>query len=253
MKILAWGLTDVGQKRDHNEDSFLINSELGLFAVADGMGGHAGGDRASRLAVEILEREFKSMDSTATVPIGSISEALPARELRSAACTAGRRIYDIAAADPNLKGMGTTLTALYFEGGRVYLAHVGDSRAYLYRGDRLEQISEDHSWIEEQIKHGFMTPEEAQDSALKHIITRSVGFEREVEVDLLVMPVLMGDCFMLCSDGLSNNIELEELRELLCTSYYSEAPRDLVDLANQRGGDDNISVVLVYVANDTAS
>ena len=100
--------------------------------------------------------------------------------------------------------MGTTLTALLLPGGRAYLAHVGDSRAYLYRDDRLEQLTEDHSWIEEQVRAGFMTPDEARESSLKHIITRSVGFERDVEVDLHVLPILMGDCFLICSDGLSN-------------------------------------------------
>jgi PPM family protein phosphatase len=253
MKLHCWGLTDVGRKRDHNEDSFLINAELGLFAVADGMGGHAGGDRASRLAVEIIEREVRDNMSggTGTVPIGpSTTEAPPARELRSAALTAGRTIFDLAEGNPQLSGMGTTLTALLLKSGRAYLAHVGDSRAYLYRDNRIEQLTEDHSWIEEQVKAGFMTPAEARESSLKHIITRSVGFERDVEVDLLAMPILMGDCFLLCSDGLSNTASIEDLRRALGQGYYSDVPKLLVDSANERGGDDNITVVLVYVAND---
>jgi PPM family protein phosphatase len=253
MKLLSWSLTDVGRKRDHNEDSFLNNAELGLFAVADGMGGHAGGDRASRLAVEIIEREVRDNTSTSmnTVPIGpSTTEAPPARELRSAALTAGRTIFDLAEGDPQLSGMGTTLTALLLKSGRAYLAHVGDSRAYLYRDNRIEQLTEDHSWIEEQVKAGFMTAAEARESSLKHIITRSVGFERDVDVDLLAMPVLMGDCFLLCSDGLCNTASPEDLRRALSQGYYSDVPRMLVDGANERGGDDNITVVLVYVAND---
>jgi len=250
MKLLAWGLTDVGQKRDHNEDSFLISTDLSLFAVADGMGGHQGGDRASRLAVEIVEREVRKADLDGTQPIGPSTEAPPARELRSAARTAGRTIFSLAQRDPQLTGMGTTLTSLLFHNGRAYLAHVGDSRAYLYRDERIEQLTEDHSWIEEQVRSGFMTTAEAQESSLKHIITRSVGFESEVEVDQITMPYLMGDCFLICSDGLSNYMEEEDLRRFISGGYYSTVPRRLVDMANLKGGDDNVTVVLIYVAND---
>jgi protein phosphatase len=147
--------------------------------------------------------------------------------------------------------MGTTLTALLFNGGRVHLAHVGDSRAFLFRDGRIEQLSEDHSWINEQVKAGLITDEEAKHSKFKHIITRSVGFERDVSVDVMSLPVLMGDCFLICSDGLSNYLETDEIGRLLTTGYYSRVPGLLVDLANERGGDDNITVVLVYVANDS--
>jgi protein phosphatase len=146
--------------------------------------------------------------------------------------------------------MGTTLTTLLFHGARACLAHVGDSRAYLYRDGRVEQISEDHSWINEQVKAGFLSEEEARGSKFKHIITRSVGFERDVSVDTLSVPVLMGDCYLLCSDGLSNYVDEDELARLLSTHYYSHLPGILVELANERGGDDNITVILVYVAND---
>jgi serine/threonine protein phosphatase PrpC len=250
MKLMAWGLTDVGRKRSHNEDSFLVSRELGLFAVADGMGGHAGGDQASRLAVEILEREIGKVDLRSSVPSMPTTEAPAARELRVAAREAGRAIFDLAENQPHLLGMGTTLTALLFHGRRVYLAHVGDSRAYLYRDDRLEQLTVDHSWIEEQVRAGFMTPAEAKESSLRHIITRSVGFEREVEVDLSVMPFLMGDCFLLCSDGLSNHLGEQRLRRGLSEAFYSETPSRLIAAANDLGGEDNITVVVVYVAND---
>jgi len=251
MRLLAWGLTDVGRKREHNEDAFLVRSGMGLFAVADGMGGHQGGDRASRLAVEIVEREIRrAVLDKATVPIGPGAESPASRELRAAARVAGRTIFSLAQQDPRLAGMGTTLTALFFHAGRACLAHVGDSRAYLYRDERIEQLTEDHSWIEEQVRSGFMTTAEAQESALKHIITRSVGFESEVEVDQLALPYLMGDCFLLCSDGLSNHLGTEEIRLCLSEGFYSEVPRKLVEAANIKGGEDNITVVLVYVAND---
>ncbi|MCA9670383.1 MAG: serine/threonine-protein phosphatase [Myxococcales bacterium] len=254
MKLRAWGLTDVGQKREHNEDSLLVLEDVGLFAVADGMGGHTGGDRASGMAVEILEREMRKVDMASLAAsgagLGPDGDDPPGQALERAARAAGRAIYDAANADTSLAGMGTTLTAMLIFGGRLYLAHVGDSRAYLYRDDRLEQLSVDHTWIEEQVRAGFMTPEEASNSDLRHIVTRSVGYERDVRVDRLAMPTLMGDCFVLCSDGLSNYIDERELRTYMQGNYYSELPRLLVDGANQLGGEDNITCVVVYVAND---
>jgi len=250
MKLHAWGLSDVGQKRDHNEDSFLVLPDKGLFAVADGMGGHQGGERASRLAVEIMERELQEEGEDGPSLGGPGVESPTAKRLRSAARTAGRTIFDLAATDSDLLGMGTTLTALLFHGGRAYLAHVGDSRGYLYRDDNIEQLTDDHSWIEEQVRAGLITRAEAEASALKHVITRSVGFEREVDVDLVILPFLMGDCFLLCSDGLSNYLEAQDLREILRESYYANVPQRLVDEANARGGDDNITALLVYVANE---
>ncbi len=250
MKLHAWGLSDTGQKREHNEDSFLVQEDLGLFAVADGMGGHQGGAQASRLAVEILEREVRRAELGDTTPSGPGDETPPAKHLRSAAQQAGRTIFELAEQESALMGMGTTLTALLFHCGRVYLAHVGDSRSYLYRDDRFEQLTTDHSWIEEQVAAGLLTHEEAQLSSLRHVITRSVGFEREVEVDLIVQPLLMGDCFLICSDGLSNYLSNDEIHGMFIGDYYSQIPRRLVDAANDRGGDDNITAVLVYVAND---
>ena len=253
MRLVAWGLSDVGMKREHNEDALLINDDLGLFVVADGMGGHSGGDRASRLAVETVEREVSNSDID-----GADGERRPGPSpddpagvvLAAAARVAGRTIYETAASDPLLSGMGTTLTAMLVHQGRAYFAHVGDSRAYLFRDDRLEQLTVDHTWIEEQVRAGFMTRQEAKQSDLRHIVTRSVGYEEEVRIDLLAMPALMGDCFILCSDGLSNYVDGDQLRGYLNRSYYAEAPRALIDGANKLGGDDNVTVVLVYVAND---
>jgi protein phosphatase len=146
--------------------------------------------------------------------------------------------------------MGTTLTALLLHGPRAYLAHVGDSRAYLFRDGQVHQISEDHSWIHEQVKAGLITDDEARDSRFKHIITRSVGFERDVQVDVSHFSLVAGDCFLLCSDGLSNYIEGAELGHVLTANYYRRVPQLLVDIANDRGGEDNVTVVLVYAAND---
>jgi protein phosphatase len=146
--------------------------------------------------------------------------------------------------------MGTTLSALVYDRGHMHYAHAGDSRAYLFRDGKLRQLTEDHSWIWEQIKSGAMTEAEARTSKFRHIITRSVGFERELEVDTGGIAVQAGDCFLLCSDGMSNYIENEELERILDTTWFRRTPQFLIDIANDRGGDDNITVVIVFVAND---
>lgn len=254
MKLLAWGATDVGRKRDHNEDSFLVDRELGLFVVADGMGGHAGGDLASRLAVDSIERLVAARsgreEQTESPAPGAQSPLLLA--LRSALKSASGTIFQAAQDDPALTGMGTTVTALHLANGRAHLAHVGDSRAYRYRDGGIAQLTEDHSWIHEQVKAGLLTEDEARESRFRHIITRSVGFEREVAVDVAAHPLLPGDCFVLCSDGLSNYLEGPEIARILRDTYYQQAPRLLIDLACERGGDDNVTVVLVAAANDAS-
>jgi protein phosphatase len=243
MKLIPYSLTDVGKKRDHNEDNHLVREDLGLFAVADGMGGHQAGERASKMALETLTSELRRPGETA-----DRNDVLSC--LRTATQAAGAAIFDAAQADPALQGMGTTMTSLWFHHGRAYLAHVGDSRAYLYRNGRVQQLSDDHSWVSEQVRAGMMTEEEARESKFRHIITRSVGFEREVQVDGAAIPVQAGDCYLICSDGLSNYLDSEELARIFNSRFYGELPRLLVDLANDRGGDDNITVVLIHVAND---
>src|SRR3954453_12364791 len=255
MKTRGWAVTDVGRKRDHNEDSFLCNNELRLYAVADGMGGHLGGERASRMAVEILEREIERarqdglLANTATeVPAG---EPHPiAALLRRAVGEADRHIYEAAMANPALSGMGTTLTSLLFWGGYVHLGHVGDSRAYLYRNGKARQLTEDHSWIQEQVRAGLISPEEAKESRFRNIITRSVGFEPSVEPDLVGLPVQAGDCYVLCSDGLSNYVSVEELGQVLNSHFYRDVATVFVDMANDRGGDDNVTCLVIYAGNE---
>jgi protein phosphatase len=242
VRLIAYSLSDVGRKRDHNEDNFLVREDLSLFAVADGMGGHQAGERASKMALERLVGTLTEG--------GDRADALAA--LREAAQAAGAAIFAAAQADEEMHGMGTTLTTLWFQRGRAYLAHVGDSRAYLYRDGRVQQLSDDHSWVSEQVRAGMMTEDEAKSSKFKHIITRSVGFEHNVQVDGAAIPVQPGDCFVICSDGLSNYLEGDELARVLQTRFYRDVPRLLVDLANDRGGDDNVTVVLVHVANDAS-
>jgi serine/threonine protein phosphatase PrpC len=250
MRIVAWGLSDTGSKREHNEDSLLLARDLDLYAVADGMGGHAAGDRASQLAVSVLEAKLREADLDGEPQRSPGLDDAPGQFLAEAAREASRAIYDEAQQNPEAQGMGTTLTAILLRRGRLYLAHVGDSRCYLFRDGRIEQLTVDHSWIEEQVRAGFMSRAEAEQSALRHVVTRSVGFEREVDVDVMAMPALMGDCYLICSDGLSNYLTETQLKGFLTRGYYSEVPKRLVDTANALGGDDNITVGVVYVAND---
>ena len=248
MRITAHGETDVGRKRDRNEDSFLIDEDLGLFVVADGMGGHAGGGTASRIAVETIQGRMRAAREANA---GLFSDAFSLEEspvpelLRESVESACGRIYEAAQGDPALAGMGTTVTAAMVVGNAAYIAHVGDSRCYLLRGGRIHQVSEDHSLVNEQLKAGAITADEARNSRLRNIITRSVGFESDVAVDLMGLEVAAGDRMVLCCDGLSNLVDDEEILELASTQPLEDTPRALVDLANDRGGDDNVTVIVI--------
>jgi PPM family protein phosphatase len=249
MKVVSAGLTDVGRKRNHNEDSFLIDDELQLYVVADGMGGHAGGGTASRIAVETIDRELRRARESRDNPfvtVPNLQEALLPEALRTAVERACLAIFNTAQEDPRLAGMGTTVISLVVRDNQAFFAHVGDSRAYLIRGPLIQQISEDHSLVNEQIKAGMITPEEAKHSRYKNIITRSVGFEEEVQVDVMGLVAEPEDIILLCSDGLANMVEDRELHEVVRSApRFEDIPRLLVDLANERGGDDNITVIVV--------
>lgn len=247
MKLFAWGLSDVGRKRDHNEDSFLINRELSLFAVADGMGGHAGGDRASHLAVEILEREVGGADlGGGTVPLGGNADVPPARELRAAARVAGRTIFDLAEGNPQLAGMGTTLTAMLFSGGRAYLAHVGDSRAYLLRAGQLVQLTEDQSLVHELVSSGQIKDEDAQRYEHNNVILQALGVTEDLVPVGGELELLRDDLILLCTDGLSSLVPRDEIQEVLAAKGddLHAAATALTAQARVHGGHDNITVVL---------
>lgn len=253
VKALSAGLTDVGRKRNHNEDSFLVDEELQLFVVADGMGGHAGGGTASRLAVETIDREMRAARGAPDNPFSQttpLQDSLLPEYLRSAVEKACFEIFKAAQEDPRLAGMGTTTIALCVHGEHALFAHVGDSRAYLVRGDLIQQISEDHSLVNEQIKAGMITPEEAKHSRYKNIITRSVGFEEEVQVDVMGIVSEPDDFYILCSDGLANLVDDKEIREVVHSVALAEAPKKLIELANERGGDDNITVIVVKTVTE---
>ncbi len=250
MKIAAYGLTDVGRKRTKNEDSFLINEKLSLYVVADGMGGHSGGEFASRMSISTIEEVIKGLedDPEATVISGVNSEDADFGErLRYAVEMASSRIYDRSLYDSALKGMGTTTVAALFDKGQVYVANVGDSRAYLLHANKLSQVTLDHSIVSEQIQAGVISREEAKKHKLKNIITRSVGYQETVDIDIKNFDVHMGDKILLCSDGLSNMIDEIELEQILVNMPIREACKKLIERANENGGDDNISVIITEV------
>jgi protein phosphatase len=250
-QIRSFGATDVGRKRDRNEDSYRINEDVGLFVVCDGMGGHAGGERASRLAVDTIEKvlcqhrdspgnPFQTNTDLANSPLPEV--------VRDAIESACKNIFQVAQADASHHGMGTTCSALVIHGKNAFVGHVGDSRVYLVRGDLIQQISEDHSLVNEQIKAGMITPEEAKNSRFKNIITRSVGFEEEVPVDVMGLVCEPGDTFIICCDGLSNLVEDRTMHSVVRTLPVDQVPARLVDMANDAGGDDNITVIAVQVS-----
>jgi serine/threonine protein phosphatase PrpC len=250
MRVIAWPATDVGRVRSHNEDSHLIDAELGLLLVADGMGGHAGGAHASQLCVDVVNKVVRRGLDTIGGVVPEHQGAAVSEMLCAAASEASARIYDQAAADTRLQGMGTTLTGIFLFGERGYVVHVGDSRAFVLRGGTCRQLTNDHSWLNEQVQAGLLTEEEAAASDLKHIITRSVGFERQVDPDVVPLNIIPGDAFLLCSDGMSNYIEGDEIAQLARDHWYADLPKICLDLANRRGGDDNITVLVALACND---
>lgn len=250
MRITSCGVTDVGMKRTNNEDNYLINDELSLFVCCDGMGGHVGGEYASAIAVNTVEEVLANLESDPDLEIPDLGDDPVDRsreKLRYAVRLAGKRIYEKATKEPEYKGMGTTALVLLLDSGNFFIAHVGDSRGYLLRDGRIEQLTEDHSLVNEKVKAGVLTPEEAKNHKLRNIITRSLGYMEEVEVDIQVRAVKRGDKFLLCSDGLSNLVTTGEIGEHMQRNTPQQASRKLIQLACDRGGDDNVTVVCVRV------
>ena len=243
MRLAAIGATDVGRKRSQNEDAFLVMPESGLFCVADGLGGHASGEVASRMAVEEMAAFFRATDSD---PPAGAHEDRVAEAIR----LANRAILARARAEPELSGMGTTLVAGYFaENGPLVVGHVGDSRAYLFRGGELRRLTEDHSLLQDFIRQS--RPSAAQIDAFPHknVIVRAVGMREEVEVDLARVDVREGDVLLLCCDGLFGMVSDEQMAEILREEggEILRANQRLVDAANDAGGADNVTSVLVQV------
>lgn len=241
MRLVAGWATDVGLVRAANEDSYLVDDALGVFAVADGMGGHAAGEIASSTAVEALRAALARGDDVVTAVLDANAE-----------------VFSRAHRQQSLAGMGTTLTVAVTEGGRhLRLGHVGDSRAYLLRDGVLDRLTDDHSMVEELLRAGRITAEEAAVHPQRNIVTRAIGISPlDLEVDTRLVEVTAGDRVMLCSDGLSGLTTASELQSLLDdrTCSPQEAATRLVDLALAHGGDDNVTVVVIDVeeVDDTA-
>lgn len=239
MSLDVWCRTDKGLRRESNQDSYLINKDLGLFIVADGMGGHSGGEIASALAVKTVEDVIKKP----AVP------DLPPRDLVVHAYTqASRRIYEKAQNEnPELMGMGTTMVLVYTSGSNLYIGNVGDSRVYLFRRPHLWQLTEDHSLVNEQLRAGLITEDQLRSVSGKNVITRSVGYEPEVMVDVLERPLTRGDVFLLCSDGLHGLVIDQKICELLNKNTLDKVVDRCIDQALANGGDDNVTVMAIAV------
>lgn len=241
MKVTAYGLTDVGLKRGKNEDNLLVNEEMGLFVVADGMGGHKGGDLASQLAVETMAEVVKSHREEHTY-------LSPRAMLEEGYTEASNKIFSQAQANNQmLQGMGTTLVAAYVHDGEIFIGNVGDSRAYFYNDKYLWQMTEDHSLVNEHIRAGLLKDSEAQDFQAKNIITRSVGFERDVRCDIVRKKLNKGDAFLLCSDGLCGLVTDQDIYEICRANNKKEAVEMCIERAKDNGGDDNITVLIIEV------
>lgn len=248
-------LSDVGQRRDHNEDAVASDTEIGLLVLADGMGGYKAGEVASEIAVLTLVAELK--ESMAQCQPGRVDPATgmqaESRLLLDAVTKANASIYDVSTSQPQCAGMGTTLVVALFTNDRVLVAHVGDSRMYRLRGERFEQITEDHSLLQEQLKSGLITPEQAKSSSNKNLVTRAVGIDPEVEIELHEHDVEVGDIYLICSDGLSDLVEDVDMHATLAGLANLEiAAAQLVRMANDNGGKDNISVILARVQRSFA-
>jgi len=235
LSIRVAGKSDVGRKRSNNQDSILVSEIHGLFAVADGMGGHSGGEVASAMAVKTLEKIF-----------GESTGLEVTERLHQAVQLANRAIYEYAQANSQLNGMGTTLTAAAIDGPWLQIAQVGDSRLYLIRQGQIFQITEDHSQVYELLKAGLIS-EANMASVQRNVITRSVGYERQVSVDLFTRRMDVGDRYLICSDGLSGMATNEQILQVVSNFDLDRAVYNLVELANAQGGEDNVSVVVFEI------
>ena len=246
--IVSDGLTDVGRVRANNEDSFRIVEPLHLFVLSDGMGGEAHGEIASSMAVETIVSSCadEKEDPNATL-IGPPSDhwAEKTTRLQNAVHLANLKIFQSAQKNPEQRGMGATLTAAWFDGGRLSVAHVGDSRAYLLRGGALQQLTNDHSLVAEQVRRGIITPQEAEASDMQSVLLRALGAHSDVEVDVDEVAIYPRDVLLLCSDGLTRMVTEPEIAGTMqAETNPATAARKLIELANERGGIDNITVIV---------
>jgi PPM family protein phosphatase len=248
--------TDVGRVRENNEDSLRVAPELGLFVLSDGMGGQASGEIASRFATEVVVARCQEAESNPASPVAG--EPMPglsekSSRLVSAIRRANLEIREAAEKNPEWRGMGATVVAAWLAGERMTLAHVGDSRAYRLRSGELQQLTQDHSFVAEQVRRGILSQNEAEQSNLQNVLLRALGADPDVAVDLEEDLLLDGDTLLLCSDGLTRELSDAQIAAVLKEAGDAQAgANQLVDLANQAGGEDNISVIVLRRAGKRA-
>src|SRR5688500_12167779 len=250
-KLRCVALSDTGKVREHNEDTIAFDPDIGLLVLADGMGGYNAGEVASGIAVKTivnLVRESVEREDL-TVHDGESGMSRPSIILRDAIHRANKIIYQTARTQPQCEGMGTTIVAALFFDNKVAIAHVGDSRMYRLRNDKFEQVTMDHSLLQELVDRGFYSAEEAQRAANKNYVTRALGVEPDVEVEIQEDPVQKGDYYVLCSDGLSDMVEDDDIHLTISTfgANLDTVAKQLIQLGNDNGGRDNISVVMANV------
>jgi len=245
MRTVAFGTTDRGRTREHNEDSYSIDETPGLYVVCDGLGGHAAGEVASRTAVETAVRYIADNRPLLEEARGSIGGRFAVQVLVDDAIKeASRRLHELARSDSRFAGMATTMTLVLVWNGRAVLGHVGDGRLYVRRGGEVQLLTIDHTIGEELLRRGTMSPDDIAKNELAGVLTRTVGGQPSVIVDTLALDLLPGDTYLLCTDGLYRYLDDGELSELLGRRNVSEVPGMLVRLANDRGGEDNITAVV---------
>ena len=254
MKVEAAGLTDVGLKRGHNEDTFFLADRHRLFMVADGMGGHSAGEVASKMAVDAISAFFDETaeDGELTWPFKmQRTLSYEANRLAVGVKLANLRIHENAQANATQRGMGTTVVSAHFSDRGLVIAHVGDSRVYRLRGEEFELLTEDHSLLNDYIKMKDLTPEEIENFPHKNVIVRALGMKESVQVDVFTHEPELGDLYLLCSDGLSGMIDDDGLASIVRDkgSDLEACCQTLVDVANENGGTDNITVVLTRVVD----
>lgn len=248
MRIVAAGQTDVGCVRKHNEDNFLMDSELGLFVVADGLGGHAAGEVASQIVVDKMAQVIsQSVEKDRTWPMEyDVNLPYDGNRLKAALLLTDQAILDDIRNNPERESMGSTVVACLVQGDRVTLVHVGDSRGYLLNSDGIHQITKDHSWVAEQVANGILTPEEARKHPFRNVITQALGNGGELDVAVQEIRVKELDRLLLCSDGLSGMIQDSDIWAVVQNApSLQEAVQRLIEMAKANGGEDNVTVVLI--------
>jgi PPM family protein phosphatase len=250
-KIRCVGLSDTGKVREHNEDTIALDADIGLLVLADGMGGYNAGEVASGIAVKtilnLVRESFDREDLESADRESGLSR--PSIILRDAIHRANKIIYQTARTQPQCEGMGTTVVAALFFDNKATIAHVGDSRVYRLRSGKFEQVTMDHSLLQELVDRGFYSPEEAQRAANKNYVTRALGVEANVEIEVQEVPVQKGDYYILCSDGLSDMVEDDDIHLTISTfgANLDNVAKQLIQLTNDNGGRDNVSVVMAHV------